>query len=133
MTICQARVVLVVGTPPARCLIIDDSAAFREAATAMLEGAGLTVAGWASSGDDALRLYRELRPDVTLVDIDLGAESGFEVVELLHRSIRRPTPIILISTHAEPDFADLIAESSAVGFLPKFALSAEAIRALLPG
>jgi len=39
--------------------------------------------------------------------------------------------LILISTHAEQDYADLIAASPAVGFLPKSALSAAAIRDLL--
>ena len=41
--------------------------------------------------------------------------------------------MILISTHAEQDYAELIAASPAIGFLSKTALSADAIRALLAG
>jgi hypothetical protein len=41
--------------------------------------------------------------------------------------------VILISTHAEQDYAELIAASPAIGFLPKTALSADAIRHLLAG
>ena len=41
------------------------------------------------------------------------------------------TQVILISTHAEQDYADLIAASPAIGFLPKFVLPADAIRGLL--
>jgi hypothetical protein len=41
--------------------------------------------------------------------------------------------VILISTHAEQDYVELIAFSPAVGFLPKTALSAGAIRELLAG
>jgi hypothetical protein len=54
------------------------------------------------------------------------------VARLLHGDGRpKPPPIILISTHAEQDYADLIAASPAVGFLAKTALSANAIRNLL--
>jgi DNA-binding NarL/FixJ family response regulator len=74
----------------------------------------------------------ELRPDVTLVDIDLGGQSGFDVVRLLNRNAGiAAARLILISTHAEDDYAELIAASPAAGFLPKTALSAAAIRGLL--
>ena len=112
------------------CLIVDDSASFREAARRLLERQGLTVAGVASSAAEALQRARELRPDVVLVDLVLGAASGFEVARRLAAwGARRPT-VILVSTHAESDFADLIAEALAAGFLPKAELSADAIRRL---
>ena len=111
-----------------RCLIVDDSAAFRDAASNMLEHAGVNVVGMARNTAEAIACKRELRPDVILVDIDLGAESGFDVAEALHRDGPPEASVILISTHSETDFADLIAESSAAGFLPKFAISFEAIR-----
>jgi DNA-binding NarL/FixJ family response regulator len=52
----------------------------------------------------------KLRPDVTLVDVNRGAESGFDLAEQLHRSAEPPSPVILISTHAEADFADSIGQ-----------------------
>jgi CheY-like chemotaxis protein len=114
------------------CLIVDDSANFRDAASGMLERAGITIVGVASNGVEALRFYEDLRPDVTLVDVDLGAESGFELTEQLHRAgSPKPAPVILISTHAEQDLAEMIAASPAVGFLPKISLSADAIVDLL--
>ncbi|HTP16834.1 MAG TPA: response regulator, partial [Streptosporangiaceae bacterium] len=61
---------------PLRCLIIDDNAYFLEAAADLLTRQGVTVAGVASDIAGALRLARELRPDVVLVDIMLGRESG---------------------------------------------------------
>ena len=118
-------------TTPLRCLIVDDSDAFRDAARSMLERAGIDVVGTASSGVEALEVYRELHPDVTLVDVDLGADSGFDVVRQLHDANSPAPSVILISTHSEQDFADLIADSPALGFLPKFALSPTAIRDLL--
>lgn len=116
---------------PMRCLIVDDSAAFRAAATSMLERAGIDVVGTATTEAEALTCSQELHPDVILVDIDLGPESGFDVVAALHRAGPPEPSMILTSTHSEQDFADLIADSPALGFLPKFALSPESIRRLV--
>jgi CheY-like chemotaxis protein len=115
-----------------RCLIVDDSTRFLEAARRLLERNGIEVAGVASTVAQALDLIDQLRPDVTLVDIDLGGESGFELVRRLQqRPGRPPSRVILVSTHAEDDFADLIAASAAIGFLSKADLSADAIHDLL--
>lgn len=116
-----------------RCLIVDDSANFRDAASSMLERAGISVVGVARNSDEALTRYRELQPDVTLVDVDLGAESGFDLAIQLHDAVSPAPSVILISTHSELDFADMIAASPALGFLPKFALSPGAIRELISG
>ena len=115
-------------------LIVDDNRAFLDAARTLLEREGLSVVGVASTIDEALRQADQLRPDVALVDISLAEESGFELARRLgeHRRDGGP-PVILISTHAEADFADLIADSPAAGFLPKAQLSAEAIRGILDG
>jgi DNA-binding NarL/FixJ family response regulator len=127
------------GTPacdpePMRCLIVDDSPRFLDAARGLLERQGITVVGVASNSADALQRAGELRPDVTLLDIDLGGESGLELARRLHDQAGLvPAAVILISTHAEQDYAELIAASPAVGFLPKTALSADAIRDLLAG
>jgi DNA-binding NarL/FixJ family response regulator len=67
-----------------RCLIVDDSPRFVDAARGLLERQGITVVGVASTSAEALRRTGELRPDVTLVDIDLGGESGLELARLLH-------------------------------------------------
>jgi CheY-like chemotaxis protein len=117
-----------------RCLIVDDSPRFLDAARGLLERQGISVVGVASNSAEALQRAEELRPDVTLLDIDLGGESGLELARRLHREAGPvPAPVILISTHAEQDYAELIAASPAVGFLAKTALSAGAIRDLLAG
>jgi DNA-binding NarL/FixJ family response regulator len=117
-----------------RCFIVDDSPSFRDAARNLLALEGITVVGVASTSAEALRGVEELRPDVTLVDVNLGGESGFTLAEQLHHDGRcAPSPVILISTHDEQDLADLIDASPAVGFLSKSALSAGAIYDLLGG
>jgi len=112
---------------PLRCLIVDDNSLFLEGATDLLSREGLEVVGVASDSAEAMRLVNELQPDVTLVDIDLGAEDGFE----LARRLGDESNVILVSTHPEEDLADLIATSPALGFIAKTLLSAETIRQTL--
>lgn len=123
---------------PLRCLLVDDSARFLASARLLLEteGAQVDVAG---TGAEAVRRFAESHPDVVVLDIDLDGESGFEVA----RRLQGATPavprggdgprIILVSTHAEEDYKELIEASPALGFLSKSSLSADAIQQLLHG
>jgi DNA-binding NarL/FixJ family response regulator len=115
-----------------RILVVDDSRSFLAAARSLLEREGLTIVGVASTGSEALREAEALRPDVVLLDISLGDESGFEVArQLVDDGDAGGATVILISTHSEADFAELIAQSPAAGFVPKAELSASAIRRIL--
>jgi CheY-like chemotaxis protein len=115
-----------------RCLIVDDNPRFLDAARTMLEREGFAVVGVASNGAEALQRAEQLRPDVTLVDIRLGDQDGFELVRQLHDQAGTARSLtVIISTHAEEDYADLIAASPAIGFVSKTVLSARAIRDLL--
>lgn len=117
-----------------RCLIVDDSPGFLRSARVLLEREGVAVVGVASTGDEAVQRAEELKPDVLLLDIDLGEESGFDLAQRLQAEVRMSaSQVILISTHAEEDFADLIAVTPVAGFLPKAELSAGAIREVLAG
>jgi DNA-binding NarL/FixJ family response regulator len=113
-------------------LIVDDSSCFLATARAVLEREGISVVGVASNSAQALQEAEGLPLDVVLVDITLAGESGFELARrLVEQNRDGDRAVILISTHAEADFADLIAESPARAFLPKSELSAEAIREIL--
>ncbi len=112
-----------------RCVIVDDNRDFLDAATRLLEHQGINVVAVATSSAEGLQCVRHLQPDVTLVDIDLGEESGFDLVEKLNsKGLGAEVPTILISTHAEEDFAELVSASPALAFIPKAALSGAAIR-----
>ena len=74
---------------------------------------------------------RDLRPDVALVDIDLGDESGLDLARRLVGADGERSRVVLISAYSENDFADLIAASPAVGFLSKAELSAAKIEEVL--
>jgi len=115
-----------------RCLIVDDNHDFLRAAGNLLEREGITVAGVASTGAEARRACHELRPDVVLLDIELGEETGFEVARQLTRQPGPDKPrVILISAYAAGDFGDMIADTPEVSFLPKAALSATAVLGIL--
>jgi DNA-binding NarL/FixJ family response regulator len=113
-----------------RCVIVDDNPGFLDAAANFLDHHGLTVVGVASTIAEALSCVTQLRPDVAVVDINLGDESGFDLAEQLAGGAASP-PVILTSTHSEQEFADLIAVSPAIGFVPKGQLSPDAMRRLL--
>jgi len=104
-----------------RCLIVDDNQPFLDAARVLLEREGVAVAGVATTSAEALRLEQELRPDVVLVDIRLGEESGFDLARRLSGTV------ILISTNAQSEYAEEIAASPAAGFISKAQLSASAV------
>lgn len=115
-----------------RCLIVDDNRDFLRVASEVLERAGITVAGVATTGAQARLACGELRPDVALVDIDLGEESGVEVARQLAGAAGPDRPrVILISVYSAEDFGDMIADTPAVSFLPKSALSGDAIRDII--
>jgi DNA-binding NarL/FixJ family response regulator len=113
---------------PLQCVIVDDNEPFLRVARTMLERQGMSVVAVAANGAEALRQALEFRPDVALVDISLGAESGFEVGRQITAHVGS---VILISSHDEDDYAELIADSPAVGFLSKADLSADAIKHLV--
>jgi CheY-like chemotaxis protein len=138
------------GVMRVRCVIVDDNPNFLRAARELLEREGISVVGVASTGAQARRTCREVTPDVVLVDIDLGGETGFEVARQLAAQADPPGQadppaqadppggsdaerpcLILISAYAGNDFEDMIADSPAVSFLPKASLSGAAIRDIL--
>jgi two-component system nitrate/nitrite response regulator NarL len=114
-----------------RILLVDDNDAFISAARRLLGSEGFEIVGTASSGDDAVQKAVQLAPVVALVDIHLGDESGFDVVRRILEARRDGTRAILISSYPLEDFADLVAESPAAGFVSKSRLSAAAILEIL--
>jgi DNA-binding NarL/FixJ family response regulator len=109
-----------------RCVIVDDSERFRASARRLLSAQGISVVATVADSRQALRAVEQEQPDVVLVDVGLGAESGFDLAPRIRRS-----PVIMLSSLAPDDLADLLADSPAIGYLPKDQLSGEAIAGLL--
>lgn len=112
------------------CLIVDDSEEFLASATRLLSLQGVRVVGSVSSGGEALTLADALRPDVTLVDIELGDEDGIELARRL-TSAAPSKHVILISLRDRGELSELIAGSGAIGFLRKDVLGAQAVADLI--
>ena len=113
-----------------RCLIVDDNPVYLSEARDLLQRQGMSVVAVASTSGEALAIAASDRPDVALVDVDLGAESGLDVARALATS-DEPVPVILISAYAEKDLRELLDDSPAVGFLPKSVVSRAVIDDLL--
>jgi two-component system, NarL family, nitrate/nitrite response regulator NarL len=113
-----------------RCLIVDDNEPFLASASRLLSAQGLEVVGRAMSGAEALRLAEHLKPDVALVDVQLGDENGLELTRRLAAN-SHATRVILISNHSQDELVELLDDSPAVGFLQKPTLGADAIAKLL--
>jgi CheY-like chemotaxis protein len=112
-------------------LIVDDSPAFGDVAKRVLERGQdrLDVVAVATTIDQAMAYVASLRPHIVLADIHLGDESGFDLVDRVAAAVPHSPPVVLMSTHSESEFADLVEASAAKGFVPKVRLSAEAVLA----
>ena len=115
-----------------RCVMVDDNSAFLHAAQELLEREGFEVVGLANTSAEAIAVVEDLQPDLVLVDFYLGEENGLDLVlALSERAGPQGPSIILISTYANDDLAELTATGPAVGFLTKGELSGVSIRSLL--
>ena len=110
-------------------VIVDDYRPFLDSARGLLESGDFDVVGEAVDGKEALRLTKELGPDVVLLDVHMPDLDGFEVARQL---ARLESPPVVVLTSSRDDYAPLVANSAAHAFVRKDALSAEALQAALP-
>ena len=120
-----------VPVTPLTCLVVDDSPEFLEAAGQLLAYDGVTVVGVAQTSDEAVNEALTRQPDLALVDVDLGAESGFDVARRLADLPDGGPSVILISAESGSELAELVDTSGALGFVSKTDLSGDAIRRIL--
>jgi DNA-binding NarL/FixJ family response regulator len=114
----------------ATILIVDDNAGFRIHARALLEADGFEVVGESADGTSGLAAARSVRPDLVLLDIGLPDVDGFEVARDL--AVDGPPPLVVLTSSREASaYGPRLADSRALGFIPKDELSGAAIRALI--
>jgi CheY-like chemotaxis protein len=111
-------------------LIVDDSSSFRGTARALLVSEGFDVVGEATDGASAIEAAESLHPDIVLLDVHLPDVDGFEVAATLKENGGAPA-IVMTSSHDACDFGSCVADSGAVGFIPKAELSGLALSALI--
>ena len=115
---------------PQTVLIVDDHAAFRESASALLEAEGFAVVGEAADGDAALSEAERLRPEIVLLDIQLPDLDGFAVAERL-ADAAEPPRVVLISSRDARSYGPRLEAAPARGFISKRELSGAALAALV--
>lgn len=119
-----------------RILLADDHKMFRDGLRPLLEGTpGLSVAGEAADGHEAVRLAAELRPDVVVMDISMPDLNGIEATRRI-RAVAPGTRVIVLSMHADRRFVTEALKAGACGYLLKdsaFAELVEAIRSAAQG
>jgi DNA-binding NarL/FixJ family response regulator len=113
-----------------RVLIVDDHAAFRESASALLEAEGFEVVGEAADGEEAIAEVERLRPEIVLVDIQLPGLDGFGVAERLAGPADAPA-VVLISSRDARAYGSRVIEAPVRGFLAKRSLSGTALADLV--
>jgi DNA-binding NarL/FixJ family response regulator len=114
-----------------RCLIADDQAMVREGFAAMLAAEpGITVAGQAIDGADAVRQARRLDPDVVLLDVRMPVMDGLEAArQILTHGTDKPR-VLMLTTFDLDEYVYEALRAGASGFLLKDATTAELIRAV---
>ena len=117
---------------PIRCLVVDDQPEFTEAVRHLLDGQGISVVGVAANSAEAIERAANLRPDVVLIDVHLGEESGLEVATRIAALDQAGAPrVILISTYPKDDLLGALPTGSTIEFVSKTDLSAITIRTAL--
>ena len=105
-------------------VIVDDYRPFLDSARGLLESGDFDVVGEAEDGKEALRLAKELLPDVVLLDVHMPDMDGFEVARQL---AELESPPVVVLTSSLDDYEPLVATSAAHAFIRKDALSAETL------
>lgn len=112
-----------------KILLADDHAIVRMGFRLLLEGAGAVVTGESGSGEEALRLYGELAPDVLVMDVSMPGIGGLAALERL--SARHPgARVLMLSAHQDALIPVRALKAGAIGYLCKRCLPGEFLQAV---
>ncbi|WP_444757853.1 response regulator transcription factor GacA [Pseudomonas sp. A014] len=113
-----------------RVLVVDDHDLVRTGITRMLADIdGLQVVGEADSGEAALKLARELEPDVVLMDVKMPGIGGLEATRKLLRS-HPDIKVVAVTVCEEDPFPTRLLQAGAAGYLTKGAGLDEMVQAI---
>jgi two-component system, NarL family, response regulator len=105
-------------TPPLRILIVDDQAIVREGLSAVVTAHGMTVVGQAGDGESAVAMFRDLRPDVAIVDIRMQPMDGADVTRAM-REEDRDARVVVLTTYDTDEEIFLALQAGAASYLLK--------------
>lgn len=115
---------------PIRVILADDHALVRRGIREFLEiSPDIQVLAEASDGTEALRLIRELRPDVAVLDIQMPAPNGIEVTRQV-RAEKLPIGILILTAYEDPPYIKAVLQAGANGYVLKHVDAADLIEAV---
>ncbi|MEQ1854869.1 MAG: response regulator transcription factor [Longimicrobiales bacterium] len=117
-------------TKPTTVLLVDDHAMFRAGIKALLEHEGrVNVVGEASSGDEAVDLVRQLKPDVVVMDLSMPGSNGLEATRRI-AALELDTSVLVLTVHAEEEYLVPVVEAGASGYLTKTSADVDLLEAI---
>ncbi len=120
----------------ARVLVVDDHPVVREGLRAVLSGSpGIQVVGEAASGEQAVKMCEELKPNVVIMDIRMPGMNGIEATQRIKKAFPM-TSVVIMTMHDNEAYIAEAVRSGASAFLPKDStgeLVCHAVRAALDG
>ncbi len=113
-----------------RVLLVEDHALVRAGLRALLERAGdIHVLGEASNGQEGVKLTREIKPDVVIMDIMMPRLNGIQAAEHI-LSMKLPAQVLLLSMYSEEGLVHQALQSGAKGYVLKTSVSEELLEAV---
>ena len=108
-----------------RVLVVDDHTIVRDGICALLALAGdIEVVGEAANGSEALKMVKELEPDVVLMDITMPIMDGLEATRRIHKEFPR-IRVLALTQYDDKEYVFPVIEAGASGFISKVAASLE--------
>lgn len=108
-----------------RVLVVDDHTIVRDGICALLALAGdIEVVGEAANGSEALKMVKELSPDVVLMDIAMPIMGGLEATRRIFKEFSR-TKVLVLTQYDDKEYVFPVIEAGASGFISKAAASSE--------
>lgn len=118
------------GLPRIRVLVVDDHAMVRDGISALLNRQpDMEVIGEATNGADAIAMFRQLRPDVTLMDVQMPGVGGVEAISEI-RQLSADARILVLTTYPGDANAVRALRAGAAGYLLKNGIRSELVDAV---
>jgi DNA-binding NarL/FixJ family response regulator len=113
-----------------RVVVADDHAVVREGLKRIIsENPNMSIAGEASGGNECLDVVRNTPCDVLVLDITMPDKSGLDVLKEIRAEVPR-LPVLILSMHAEDQYAVRLLRAGAAGYISKEAAPAKLVEAI---